>query len=160
MLFRSTGDLLETMSLVFCGADVNCSTGDPDVPNPLCIAQNYGRKLLEEFLFHNLNTGDRTFTIHPQPTTTFTATQRPSNGYAKLILFRKKAELFVSVLFNCVRSSRVSGGSGRRAGHSAGCCPDPPRWDFVQDRHHDASSHGAQGKRRYDGSRGVRWLSG
>ncbi|XP_046906420.1 arf-GAP with Rho-GAP domain, ANK repeat and PH domain-containing protein 1-like isoform X2 [Hypomesus transpacificus] len=51
-----TGDLLETMSLVFCGADVNCSTGDPDVPNPLCIAQNYGRKLLEEFLFHNLNT--------------------------------------------------------------------------------------------------------
>lgn len=51
-----TGDLLESLSLVFCGADVNYCTGDPYLPSPLSIAQHYGQNLQEEFLNHNLST--------------------------------------------------------------------------------------------------------
>uniref|UniRef100_A0A4W5K9C0 ArfGAP with RhoGAP domain, ankyrin repeat and PH domain 1 n=1 Tax=Hucho hucho TaxID=62062 RepID=A0A4W5K9C0_9TELE len=52
-----TGDVLETLSLVFCGADVNCYTGDPELPSPVSIAQHYGQTLQVEFLNHNHNTG-------------------------------------------------------------------------------------------------------
>ncbi|XP_031663597.1 arf-GAP with Rho-GAP domain, ANK repeat and PH domain-containing protein 1 [Oncorhynchus kisutch] len=51
-----TGDVLETLSLVFCGADVNCYTGDPELPSPVSVAQHYGQTLQVEFLTHNHNT--------------------------------------------------------------------------------------------------------
>ncbi|KAK6322287.1 hypothetical protein J4Q44_G00070790 [Coregonus suidteri] len=51
-----TGDVLETLSLVFCGADVNCYTGDPELPSPVSMAQHYGQILQVEFLTHNHNT--------------------------------------------------------------------------------------------------------
>ncbi|KAM6946388.1 arf-GAP with Rho-GAP domain, ANK repeat and PH domain-containing protein 1 [Aplochiton taeniatus] len=49
-------DVLETLSLVFCGADVNCSTGQADCPSPLSLAQAHAQRLQAEFLSHNLNT--------------------------------------------------------------------------------------------------------
>uniref|UniRef100_A0A4W5M7F2 Uncharacterized protein n=1 Tax=Hucho hucho TaxID=62062 RepID=A0A4W5M7F2_9TELE len=49
-------DVLETLSLVFCGADVNCSTGQADCPSPLSLALTHNQKLQAEFLSHNLNT--------------------------------------------------------------------------------------------------------
>uniref|UniRef100_A0A4W5P1Z8 ArfGAP with RhoGAP domain, ankyrin repeat and PH domain 1 n=1 Tax=Hucho hucho TaxID=62062 RepID=A0A4W5P1Z8_9TELE len=52
-----TDDVLETLSLVFCGADVNCYTGDPELPSPVSMAQHYGQILQVEFLTHNHNTG-------------------------------------------------------------------------------------------------------
>uniref|UniRef100_A0A673YQ18 ArfGAP with RhoGAP domain, ankyrin repeat and PH domain 1 n=1 Tax=Salmo trutta TaxID=8032 RepID=A0A673YQ18_SALTR len=59
-----TGDVLETLSLVFCGADVNCYTGDPELPSPVSIAQHYGQTLQVEFLTHNHNTGRSNETKH------------------------------------------------------------------------------------------------
>uniref|UniRef100_A0A667ZXE6 ArfGAP with RhoGAP domain, ankyrin repeat and PH domain 1 n=1 Tax=Myripristis murdjan TaxID=586833 RepID=A0A667ZXE6_9TELE len=49
-------DVLETLSLVFCGADVNCSTGVVDCPSPLSLASAHSQPLQAEFLSHNLNT--------------------------------------------------------------------------------------------------------
>eukprot|EP00063_Salmo_salar_P095899 XP_014070734.1 PREDICTED: arf-GAP with Rho-GAP domain, ANK repeat and PH domain-containing protein 1-like [Salmo salar] len=49
-------DVLETLCLVFCGADVNCSTGQADCPSPLSLALAHHQKLQAEFLSHNLNT--------------------------------------------------------------------------------------------------------
>ena len=51
-------DLLETLSLIFCGADVNGCRGDPDCPSPLLLAQTYGQTLQVELLTHNRNTGE------------------------------------------------------------------------------------------------------
>uniref|UniRef100_A0A8K9X661 ArfGAP with RhoGAP domain, ankyrin repeat and PH domain 1 n=1 Tax=Oncorhynchus mykiss TaxID=8022 RepID=A0A8K9X661_ONCMY len=50
-------DVLETLCLVFCGADVNCSTGQADCPSPLSLALAHNQKLQAQFLSHNLNTG-------------------------------------------------------------------------------------------------------
>uniref|UniRef100_A0AAZ3NTG2 ArfGAP with RhoGAP domain, ankyrin repeat and PH domain 1 n=1 Tax=Oncorhynchus tshawytscha TaxID=74940 RepID=A0AAZ3NTG2_ONCTS len=49
-------DVLETLCLVFCGADVNCSTGQTDCPSPLSLALAHNQKLQAQFLSHNLNT--------------------------------------------------------------------------------------------------------
>ncbi|KAL0973489.1 hypothetical protein UPYG_G00204620, partial [Umbra pygmaea] len=49
-------DVLETLCLVFCGADVNCPTGQADCPSPLSLALAHNQKLQAEFLSHNLNT--------------------------------------------------------------------------------------------------------
>nr|XP_015197062.1 PREDICTED: arf-GAP with Rho-GAP domain, ANK repeat and PH domain-containing protein 1 isoform X4 [Lepisosteus oculatus] len=49
-------DVLETLSLVFCGANVNCDTGNPDFPTPISLAQSYDQKLQVEFLTQNRNT--------------------------------------------------------------------------------------------------------
>ncbi|XP_030632660.1 arf-GAP with Rho-GAP domain, ANK repeat and PH domain-containing protein 1 [Chanos chanos] len=51
-----SGDVLETLSLLFCGANVNCDTGFPDLPSPIALAQNYGQNLQVEFLTQNRNT--------------------------------------------------------------------------------------------------------
>uniref|UniRef100_A0A8C7G7Y0 ArfGAP with RhoGAP domain, ankyrin repeat and PH domain 1 n=1 Tax=Oncorhynchus kisutch TaxID=8019 RepID=A0A8C7G7Y0_ONCKI len=48
-------DVLETLCLVFCGADVNCSTGQTDCPSPLSLALAHNQKLQAQFLSHNLN---------------------------------------------------------------------------------------------------------
>ncbi|XP_072317922.1 arf-GAP with Rho-GAP domain, ANK repeat and PH domain-containing protein 1 [Eucyclogobius newberryi] len=49
------GDVLETLRLIFCGADVNCSTGVPECPSPLTLAQASSQPLQAELISHNLN---------------------------------------------------------------------------------------------------------
>ncbi|KAM7399346.1 hypothetical protein PAMP_018624 [Pampus punctatissimus] len=49
-------DVLETLSLIFCGADVNCSTGMASCPSPLSLANTHSQPLQAELLSHNLNT--------------------------------------------------------------------------------------------------------
>ncbi|CAN9511322.1 unnamed protein product [Ophioblennius macclurei] len=51
-----SSDVLETLSLIFCGADVNCSTGMPDWPSPLSLASAHAQPLQAELISHNLNT--------------------------------------------------------------------------------------------------------
>ncbi|XP_059503090.1 arf-GAP with Rho-GAP domain, ANK repeat and PH domain-containing protein 2 isoform X2 [Stegostoma tigrinum] len=48
-----TQDILETMTLVFSGADVMCATGEPTYCTPYLLAQKAGQRLQMEFLFHN-----------------------------------------------------------------------------------------------------------
>uniref|UniRef100_A0A3P8Y0M7 ArfGAP with RhoGAP domain, ankyrin repeat and PH domain 1 n=1 Tax=Esox lucius TaxID=8010 RepID=A0A3P8Y0M7_ESOLU len=49
-------DVLETLCLLFCGADVNHPTGLADCPSPVSLALAHNQKLQAEFLSHNLNT--------------------------------------------------------------------------------------------------------
>nr|XP_020473812.1 arf-GAP with Rho-GAP domain, ANK repeat and PH domain-containing protein 1 isoform X1 [Monopterus albus]XP_020473813.1 arf-GAP with Rho-GAP domain, ANK repeat and PH domain-containing protein 1 isoform X1 [Monopterus albus]XP_020473814.1 arf-GAP with Rho-GAP domain, ANK repeat and PH domain-containing protein 1 isoform X1 [Monopterus albus] len=49
-------DVLETLSLIFCGADVNCSTGIASCPSPLSLAKAHSQLLQAELISHNLNT--------------------------------------------------------------------------------------------------------
>ncbi|KAF7666046.1 hypothetical protein LDENG_00118330 [Lucifuga dentata] len=49
-------DVLETLSLIFCGADVNCSTGMVSCPSPLSLAKAHSQPLQAELISHNLNT--------------------------------------------------------------------------------------------------------
>ncbi|XP_056185472.1 arf-GAP with Rho-GAP domain, ANK repeat and PH domain-containing protein 1 isoform X4 [Falco biarmicus] len=49
----TTSDLAETQALLFCGAAVNCATGDPQCPTPLALAEKSGQRLQMEFLLHN-----------------------------------------------------------------------------------------------------------
>ncbi|XP_069059876.1 arf-GAP with Rho-GAP domain, ANK repeat and PH domain-containing protein 1 isoform X2 [Pleurodeles waltl] len=51
----TTTDLAETLSLVFCGAEVGCFSGDPACPSPAALAENAGQRLQMEFLLHNKN---------------------------------------------------------------------------------------------------------
>lgn len=53
----TTGDLAETLALLFCGAAVTCDTGDPRCPTPLALAQRSGQRLQMEFLLHNRTSG-------------------------------------------------------------------------------------------------------
>lgn len=46
-------DVLQTMALVFSGADVMCATGDPTSSTPYLLAQRAGQKLQMEFLHQN-----------------------------------------------------------------------------------------------------------
>ncbi|KAL0970474.1 hypothetical protein UPYG_G00242550 [Umbra pygmaea] len=46
-------DVLETMALVFSGADVMCATGDSVYSTPYLLAQRAGQRLQMEFLHHN-----------------------------------------------------------------------------------------------------------
>ncbi|KAL3046378.1 hypothetical protein OYC64_004396 [Pagothenia borchgrevinki] len=46
-------DVLQTMELVFSGADVLCATGDPTCSTPYLLAQRTGLKLHMEFLHQN-----------------------------------------------------------------------------------------------------------
>ncbi|XP_022056188.1 arf-GAP with Rho-GAP domain, ANK repeat and PH domain-containing protein 2 [Acanthochromis polyacanthus] len=46
-------DVLQTMALVFSGADVMCATGDPTFSTPYLLAQRAGQKLQMEFLHQN-----------------------------------------------------------------------------------------------------------
>ncbi|XP_024132463.1 arf-GAP with Rho-GAP domain, ANK repeat and PH domain-containing protein 1 isoform X3 [Oryzias melastigma] len=49
-------DVLETLSLIFCGADVNCSTGMASCPTPLSLATTHSQPLQAEVISLNLNT--------------------------------------------------------------------------------------------------------
>lgn len=55
----TTSDLAETLSLLFCGAEVNCYSGEPTHPSPLHLAEQAGQRLQMEFLLHNKNSGER-----------------------------------------------------------------------------------------------------
>ncbi|XP_008848735.1 arf-GAP with Rho-GAP domain, ANK repeat and PH domain-containing protein 2 isoform X1 [Nannospalax galili] len=46
-------DVLETMALLFSGADVMCATGDPVHSTPYLLAKRAGQSLQMEFLYHN-----------------------------------------------------------------------------------------------------------
>ncbi|XP_050006207.1 arf-GAP with Rho-GAP domain, ANK repeat and PH domain-containing protein 2 isoform X2 [Alexandromys fortis] len=46
-------DVLETMVLLFSGADVMCATGDPVHSTPYLLAKKAGQSLQMEFLYHN-----------------------------------------------------------------------------------------------------------
>ncbi|XP_065145126.1 arf-GAP with Rho-GAP domain, ANK repeat and PH domain-containing protein 2 isoform X2 [Paramisgurnus dabryanus] len=46
-------DVLQTITLVFSGADVMCATGDPEHSTPYLLAQKAGHRLQMEFLHHN-----------------------------------------------------------------------------------------------------------
>lgn len=52
-----TPDVLRTMSLVFSGADVMCTTGDPSASTPYLMAQRAAQCLQMEFLHQNKLTG-------------------------------------------------------------------------------------------------------
>ncbi|XP_037835148.1 arf-GAP with Rho-GAP domain, ANK repeat and PH domain-containing protein 1 isoform X2 [Kryptolebias marmoratus] len=49
-------DLLETLSLIFCGAEVNCPTGMESCPTLENIASSHSQPLQAELIRHNLNT--------------------------------------------------------------------------------------------------------
>ncbi|XP_067307581.1 arf-GAP with Rho-GAP domain, ANK repeat and PH domain-containing protein 1 isoform X1 [Pseudorasbora parva] len=51
-----SSDVCETLALVFCGADVNCDSGDPELTSPIALAQHHGQTLQVEFLSQNRNT--------------------------------------------------------------------------------------------------------
>uniref|UniRef100_A0A671MDC7 Arf-GAP with Rho-GAP domain, ANK repeat and PH domain-containing protein 1-like n=1 Tax=Sinocyclocheilus anshuiensis TaxID=1608454 RepID=A0A671MDC7_9TELE len=51
-----SSDVCETLALVFCGADVSCDTGDPELPSPIALAQHHGQNLQLELLMQNRNT--------------------------------------------------------------------------------------------------------
>ncbi|NXE06252.1 ARAP2 protein, partial [Lophotis ruficrista] len=46
-------DVLETLMLVFSGADAMCATGDPVYSTPYLLAKKAGQRLQMEFLYHN-----------------------------------------------------------------------------------------------------------
>ncbi|RXN32713.1 arf-GAP with Rho-GAP ANK repeat and PH domain-containing 2 isoform X1 [Labeo rohita] len=46
-------DILQTMALVFSGADVMCATSEPEYSTPYLLAQKAGQRLQMEFLYHN-----------------------------------------------------------------------------------------------------------
>lgn len=50
-------DVLETMALLFSGADVMCATGDPVHCTPYLLAKKAGQSLQMEFLYHNKFSG-------------------------------------------------------------------------------------------------------
>ncbi|XP_043096048.1 arf-GAP with Rho-GAP domain, ANK repeat and PH domain-containing protein 1-like isoform X2 [Puntigrus tetrazona] len=50
-----SGDLLESLSLLNCGADINCNTGIPEFPTPLSLAKHSGQTVQAELLMQNLN---------------------------------------------------------------------------------------------------------
>lgn len=73
-----TGDLEETMALVFCGADTGCFTGDPAFPTPTDLALHARQPLQAEFLVQNRNfepprleacAGGRRYYVQPQSVT-------------------------------------------------------------------------------------------
>lgn len=53
-----SSDLLETLSLIFCGADVHCSTQMATWDSPLALAAAHSQSLQAELIGLNLNTGE------------------------------------------------------------------------------------------------------
>nr|XP_020647517.1 arf-GAP with Rho-GAP domain, ANK repeat and PH domain-containing protein 1 [Pogona vitticeps] len=49
----TTSDLAETLSLLFCGAEISCYSGDPSYPSPVALAEQAGQRLQMEFLLQN-----------------------------------------------------------------------------------------------------------
>lgn len=51
-----SADLLETLTLLHCGADIKSHTGIPEFPTPLSLAKRSGQSAQVELLTQNLNT--------------------------------------------------------------------------------------------------------
>ncbi|KAJ8347834.1 hypothetical protein SKAU_G00264230 [Synaphobranchus kaupii] len=51
-----TDDVLETLCLVFCGADIHCDTHSSASPTPTSLAKSYNQTLQAEFLRQNQST--------------------------------------------------------------------------------------------------------
>lgn len=56
-------DLLQTMALVFSGADVMCATRDPTFSTPYLLAQRAGQRLQMEFLHQNKLSGKQQWVL-------------------------------------------------------------------------------------------------
>ncbi|KAL6463033.1 hypothetical protein MHYP_G00274240 [Metynnis hypsauchen] len=62
-------DLMESLSLLFSGADVNCSSGIPQFPSPLALAKHSGQTEQVELLQHHLRSdavGSEVTSAHSQ----------------------------------------------------------------------------------------------
>ncbi|XP_048219954.1 arf-GAP with Rho-GAP domain, ANK repeat and PH domain-containing protein 2 isoform X2 [Perognathus longimembris pacificus] len=59
-------DVLETMALLFSGADVMCATGDPAHSTPYLLAKKAGQSLQMEFLYHNRFSDFPQHDVHPE----------------------------------------------------------------------------------------------
>ncbi|XP_019337471.1 arf-GAP with Rho-GAP domain, ANK repeat and PH domain-containing protein 1 isoform X2 [Alligator mississippiensis] len=99
----TTSDLAETQSLVFCGAEVTCFTGDPDFPTPIALAEQAEQRLQVEFLLHNktseiprlemLNSEDKHYSV-VLPTVTHNGFLYKTPSMAKPVHERKAREEF------------------------------------------------------------------
>uniref|UniRef100_A0A6Q2ZNU2 ArfGAP with RhoGAP domain, ankyrin repeat and PH domain 1 n=1 Tax=Esox lucius TaxID=8010 RepID=A0A6Q2ZNU2_ESOLU len=93
-------DVLETLCLLFCGADVNHPTGLADCPSPVSLALAHNQKLQAEFLSHNLNTGTCVHTLFdpqhysPQHSVTHNGFLYKTASMARHVMERKAKEEF------------------------------------------------------------------
>ncbi|KAM9317579.1 arf-GAP with Rho-GAP domain, ANK repeat and PH domain-containing protein 1 isoform 2-T2 [Pholidichthys leucotaenia] len=96
-------DLLETLSLIFCGADVNCSTGLANWPTPLSLASAHSQPLQAELISHNLNTELPRLEVgkdmepepyHPQPCVSHNGFMFKTASMSRAITERKVKEEF------------------------------------------------------------------
>ncbi|KAL7975780.1 hypothetical protein Chor_010732 [Crotalus horridus] len=72
----TTSDLAETLSLLFCGAEANCYTGDPEYPTPVALAEQAGQRLQMEFLLQNKTSESLRSEIHAGKTRTSISSQK------------------------------------------------------------------------------------
>ncbi|CAL8351371.1 unnamed protein product [Lota lota] len=96
-------DVLETLSLVFCGANVNGPTSIADCPSTFSLATAHGQPLQAEFLSRNLNTelprsevGGAMETVHyaPSPSVSHNGFLFKTGSMARAIAERKGREEF------------------------------------------------------------------
>ncbi|KAM4589452.1 arf-GAP with Rho-GAP domain, ANK repeat and PH domain-containing protein 1 isoform 1-T1 [Fundulus diaphanus] len=96
-------DLLETLSLIFCGADVNCSTGMASCPSPESLASAHSQPLQAEIIRHNLNTelpqlqleGDMNLEHYqPPPSVSYNGFLYKTGSMARAVTERKVKEEF------------------------------------------------------------------
>ncbi|XP_076850546.1 arf-GAP with Rho-GAP domain, ANK repeat and PH domain-containing protein 1-like isoform X2 [Brachyhypopomus gauderio] len=98
-----SNDVCETLALIFCGADVNCETGVPDLPSPSALATYHGQNLQVEFLNQNRNTeiprSETKVAMHPEhyvppPSITHNGFLFKTASMARPITERKNKEEF------------------------------------------------------------------
>ncbi|XP_051782489.1 arf-GAP with Rho-GAP domain, ANK repeat and PH domain-containing protein 1 isoform X2 [Erpetoichthys calabaricus] len=102
-LNMQSNDVGETLALVFCGANVNCDTGDPIYPTPIDQAKSYNQILQVEFLTQNKSTEiprsdigshmDRQYYVAP-PSITHSGFLYKTASMGKLVTDRKAKEEF------------------------------------------------------------------
>ncbi|NXS96092.1 ARAP2 protein, partial [Jacana jacana] len=94
-------DVLETLMLLFSGADAMCATGDPLYSTPYLLAKKAGQRLQMEFLYHNkfsdfpnYDTGFESGFSEDSPHSTFLCEflYKVSSNTAKLLTEKKLKE--------------------------------------------------------------------
>ncbi|XP_064413052.1 arf-GAP with Rho-GAP domain, ANK repeat and PH domain-containing protein 1 [Latimeria chalumnae] len=98
-----TNDLTETLSLVFCGAEVSCFSEGPELLTPIALAEQAGQRLQMEFLVQNKNseiprvdmgdTMNRQYYV-PPPSVMYSGFLYKTPSVAKLISEKKSKEEF------------------------------------------------------------------
>lgn len=96
-------DVLQTMALVFSGADVMCATGDPTVSTPYLLAQRAGQRLQMEFLHQNKLSGKQLWV--PPPLSFPSCTKTPA-VYSHLADLTLDIRVKQSVSYFTQKSSR------------------------------------------------------